>query len=259
VAKRLFSTRTLGGPVGSSGSAPSGTLSVVDDEDGTGATATVGGLPSTTNAVVVYTLGGTLVGSFSRSGNGTVDLAITTLGRYIAMLTADGITAAGPVIFTVSDGDDSYASEVFDQVLARVQGLGLAGIDVANIKGGKHPVPEISFKSDVTAGVMVAALGEQVARKFNSADDVGYGHLILCWTSVNQVDNEANLTIHQKWREQISTAFKIKPGYAPIAHSLLADITVDAASPSLFNPEAFFAHNIDAQALVVRVVLRQPR
>jgi hypothetical protein len=261
MAKRTFLTRTLGGPAGSgSGStAPIGaSLSIVDQADGTGATATIAGAAGYANKVLVYTLDTfELVGTFTRSGNGDVDL-ILAAGRYFGVLTCDDFYATA-ANFLVTDVVASYDETLHDQVLSAVQALGLAGIDLANIKKGKHPVPQIAYAEGVLAGVLVAKVGEQFVRKYNSADDVGYGYLVACWTAVNKLSNTANLESHQKWRQQINRAFNITPTNVPIPHPLVTNITVEPASPVLFSPEALFKFNTDVTAQVIRVFIRQPR
>lgn len=123
---RVFQCRTLGGQIagGGSGTPPVGaTLVLVDQMDGTGATATIGGAAGYSNDVVVYSLAGNVIGTFSRSGNGTVDLVLA-VGAYTAELVSDDFATGNVDYFRVTgdptdaEGSPSIAEEALRVTLA---------------------------------------------------------------------------------------------------------------------------------------------
>lgn len=101
-------------PSTSSPTVPDATLSVVDQLDGTGATATIAGtVGGSDNDIRVYNAGGNgvlgLVDTFTRSGNGTVDLVLDP-GAYLAELVSDDYNAAAPVLFVVTLADSPFTT-----------------------------------------------------------------------------------------------------------------------------------------------------
>ena len=140
-------------------SAPSvPSLTVADQADGTGATATVSGGDATATHTVKYAAYGSTswTEGGSRTGNGTVDLAITTLGYYWAVCEAEenGATAvSAPVAFAVTAGTESLLEQVMDAVAAELNGLGLTDSADASIAAAVEIPPD--FDSVTTACVKI--------------------------------------------------------------------------------------------------------
>ena len=112
------------------------TLTIADQADGTGATATVAG--SLGAAVTVYTdsfdgeLGtGAWTSSATRTGDGTADLVLAT-GHHFAYAVA-GALVSPVVYFTVTDGVAAVCQRIDEAVQARLRLIGLAGIANADI------------------------------------------------------------------------------------------------------------------------------
>lgn len=249
------------GPItsGGGGSAPVGaTLAIADNADGTGAVATIAGTDAgAANSVDVYAFSGSLadlgdVQSFTRTGNGTRALALAT-GSYFAVLKSDDFLAADPVFFRVTDAEQCLWDEIIDAVVLLIQGLPLSGLTADMIRRGKIPA---KFADIGTAGVLVCPVKETIGTAGNRKDNLGYGVMVSCFKASNG-DNYTNLGTELKWRDQIETAFKIKPAYNPL--STVAEVYNIAIEPgSVVLPEAFFA-NYDVGSIVLRVFAKQSR
>lgn len=239
-------------------------FTLTDNADGTGLTAAITGTAGgAANVLRAYSFAGdagglALAGSFPRSGDGSVSLVLTA-GSYFVVLSTDGAVNAAPQFAHATAADASYAEELHDELLAKVQSLPLSGIDAVRIQKGKHPMPQLSPQAGLANGIQIYPVGEQWERNYNTADDVGYGFVVMCWSKCEQQSNTQGLTEHQAWRELIAAAMNLKPGAPPLAHPKLTKIDVSAAGPLIFNPDVLKDLNIDATALLVRVFIRQPR
>lgn len=236
-------------------------FTTADNADGTGLTATIaGGLVGDAHSLAAYSFSGavgnlSLAATGTRSGNGTIALALA-VGTYLFVLTTNGAVTAAPQFASATSGDPSYQEEIQLLVLAKIQSLPLTGLLAAEMTNGKQPLPE-TLTDD--KGVLVSTLAEVIERKYNSHDDVGYGVLITCFIKNSQNNNTANLGSHLSWREIIRRAFNQTPTNVPIVHPRLVSLTIEPAAPWIFNPEAFLKHHLDAASLVLRVKLRELR
>jgi len=198
------------------------TLAVAVQADGTGATATISGSDAdATNTIYTQAFSGSTSGSWtnsgSRTGDGTVDLALTTLGPYLAYCSsanADGSAASAVVYFIVSN---SSTQSVWYQCLvaaqARVQAASLSGIANSSVIVKKQELSRIVRQPDgvTLPAVIITPLRETMrpTEGVNTFDDVGYGVLVTTVAADNQEATvAANLNRDTLWRQQIARAFR---------------------------------------------------
>ena len=185
------------------------TLTITDQADGTGATATVagsgGGLVTIHTQSFAGVLGaGTWASTATKMGDGTADLALTT-GHYFAYCDSAGVVA--PVVyFAVTDGVASVCQRIEEAVQARLRLIGLAGIANADIvirdvptdrNLTTHPcivVSPVRPTMDGTASVL-------------HKNDVVYAERVSIFAVDNQ-SAEDNGDTYRLWIEQIARAFR---------------------------------------------------
>lgn len=218
---RTLVTRGFGGlstPAGPT--AP--TLTVADNGNDTGATATIAsGSASATNIVYAMSadanLGtGSWTNSGNRSGNGTVSLSLAA-GRYWAYVEStlnSQEVATAPVFFAVTTGADAILKQILDAVRSRIVTLALSGIADASILvrkvntfrgiGVQEASPVIAFPAIVIAPA-TSELTPSTAGT-NERDDIGYPVLV----GIVDADEQTLTDNHNRnllWRQQIRQAF----------------------------------------------------
>jgi len=260
--KRSFGTRAIGGPrtAGSGPSAPVGaTLAIADQADGTGATATIGGAAGYSNDVLVYQFSGsagglTLVDTFTRSGNGTLDLVLEP-GSYFAELVSDDFAAAGPVFFAVTGDDQSDLGDILAAAAAQVQAIGLAGIDSVNVRMKKFAWRRA--ESIPIPGVLVCPRDEQFPNLgTNASDDTGYSVQISAVAASNSDNSLAQNNRLLAWRMAIAERFREKR-FASLAND--ADQFTTRIEPGPVIDRAAFEAGYDATTVYLRVWVRKGR
>lgn len=216
---RTLVTRGFGGL-----STPSGpstpTLTVADNGNNTGATATIAS-GSAIAANVVYTtpLDGnyTWTNSGNRSGNGTVSLTLDA-GIYLAYVesTLNSQEVVSSIVpFVVTTGADAIYMQILEAVQSRIQTLSLTGIASASVLlrkvntfkgiGVQEASPAIAYPAIVVspAGTELTATNAGT----NERDDTGYAVMV----GVVDTDEQAltdNMNRNLLWRERIMHAFR---------------------------------------------------
>ena len=241
---------TLEGGGGSPPAKP--TLVVVDQEDGTGATATISGADSgTTNTVYVSDWPGSVfVSKGSRVGNGNVDLSLTTGPKwgFVKSVSAGGDTYSNMVQFRVTDGSDPNYLRCLDAAKAIIEGLGLMdGATAVTVERYKIPWTRGVQKP----GVVICPEKERVVPVTNEADDLGYG-VTIAMARVSNQDTESGLSTVLDWRNRIMRIFRTR---AVAGMSDVFNVTVEPGS--VFWEPAFLNQH-DVSALTVRLFIREP-
>lgn len=238
------------------------TLAVADDGDDTGATATISD-SSAGSANVVYTravsggLGSSAwVNSGNRTGDGTVSLDLAA-GYYMAYVesTLNSQTSSSNVVyFVVTTGGDAVLIKCWDAVLARLQLMTFAGMNVANFTKRKIPYNRKLTESEAKPGAFITPVPEtQNPREgTNLRDDVGYGIAIVV-IRVSNEDLTSNIDSTVLWRQQINKAFRNQRLDGVVENT---NCTVEPGS--IFNP-AHFGEGYDVFSMTVRCWCRETR
>lgn len=202
------------------------TLTVADDADGTGGTATItgGDVGATHEAFTAEFNGdaGALSAWTSRGsivGNGTIALNVGTgyFFCYVEASESGTFATTPPVYFNATTGDDAIMLQCLDGVKARLGLLTLAGISTDNIivrtlplekgigAGEVFAYPAILITPPPDAG-LVMPFSEGTNRK----DDVQYPVLVgvLDAITINKDVLTANQNRNYLWQQQIVKAFR---------------------------------------------------
>jgi hypothetical protein len=233
------------------------TFTISDDQDATGATATIAGTGvAADNDVNVYKFGASgalsLAGTFSRTGNGTLTLAVAT-GSYFAILLSDGVFAGLPVAFVASDEPASTLGSLLAAVKNRIVALGLQGISAGRVITRKKPY---KLPSDSLPAVFVCPLTEQMPNSgTNASDDTGYAVLIVASRASNQELPIAADDQLLAWRNSIAKEFREKR----ITGITGADFYRVAVEPGPVIDDTAFKGMIDSTAVILRCFAREVR
>jgi len=233
------------------------TLTVVDNEDGTGAVATIAGSTAgSTNTV--YTApwpAATFTSQGSRSSDGTVALSITTTGPYwgYVLSSIDGFTkASGLIAFRVTDGGESIFYRCLEAARDQIRGLSLPGITSEKIVWQKLPFN----MGKLTEGIFVTPQPETNPGGSNIGEDIGYAVMVTMIKSSNHALATGFSTV-SRWREKIRQCFAYQnrvgaplPGVSEVYYTRFEAGTVIWP--------AGFQQQYDVGSLVIRCFAREP-
>jgi hypothetical protein len=244
------------GPLtGGGGTPPVGaTLTVVDQGDGTGATATIAGAAGYTNKVYVYSFASdgslTLENTFTRSGNGTLDLVLG-VGTYLAVMANDDFFASTPAFFFVTDAAESLYGDLLNAVKTTLLALALPDIG-ANVLLKKFTW----LRDGVTyPAAFVCPYNEQWPNLgTNASDDTGYGIAITLVRASNRDNVLASDDQLLSWRETVRKAFRSQriSGVSTAHYNTLVE------PGPVFDP-ASFGNQFDATVIYLRAWARESR
>lgn len=182
------------------------TLAVADNEDGTGATATITGSSGGANTIYAQRVTGEIgSGSFasvgSRTGDGTVSLALAK-GYWFAYCLTAPATISDLAYFAVTDGDDAVADRVFQGAKSRLQLLALP------FTTRVYDVSEIADPSVTYPCTLITTQdGQQTNEKaLNGRDDWGWPVVVLIRDVVAKFDQEQRSKF-RLWRQAVTRAF----------------------------------------------------
>lgn len=205
---------------GSGGLPPSTpTLSIVDNGDDTGATATLAdGDSDATHTVYTRRVDGefntgTWTSSGSRTGNGTVALSSLVAGYYWGYATAvspdNGEVATAAQFFQVTTGADAVHFRCLEAAQAKVITLGLAGLADDSVIVRKFPIDQgLGADGVALPAVILSPRREREANTGgNDLDDIEYPVEVSILKADNQSVTSA-IDTYTKWREQIYRAFR---------------------------------------------------
>lgn len=187
-------------------------LTVVDNEDGSGATATIAGSEGgSTNTVSVQAADGeTWTEAGSRSGNGTVSLDLSPGYWWAKCDSEDGgsTTVSNVVRFGVTTSGQSVHERILDAVKAEIQGMVVASL-LTGLRVGqvyRKMVPD--DKAVIFPAVFITP---EAAETFevvtNYRDDIGYPAVVYL-TNRNAKEYTAGLPPFLLWRHRIIKRFR---------------------------------------------------
>lgn len=206
------------------------TLTITDNQDGTGATATITGSDAgSTNTVYTSPVNqgnGPLAWTSrgSRTGDGTLTLG-PPLGYYFAYASGTVATLAAlaaPVIYAASAGADSVQEQVELAVQARIQTLTLSGLATppGNLPASRvyhfsTPASDDLLPLVTTPCVLVCpgSVPESVENVVTERDDIGYPvETIVLDRYAPRYQQAAPTT--KLWRQQIFRSLRFQPLYS---------------------------------------------
>lgn len=204
------------------------TLSVVDRQDGTGATATIAG-SDVGQLATVYTwpvaVGNSppaWAAAGSRVGDGPLALPVAPAYYYAHVRGAVGglVAVSPPIIFLASRSTDSVYDRILAGTHARVQGLALAmaglskaphpaTLPAARVLAGEFIDPQLTPAFPAVWITPPEQGSEQVREVVNGADDLGWPVVV---SIVDRRDpREAGaIPTYRRWREQLSRALRFQ-------------------------------------------------
>ena len=238
------------------------TITIVDNLDGTGATATISGSTAgVTNTVSVHTFSAN-VGrlsaptSYTRVGDGVLALPVAN-GAWFANIVSTLLTefAIGqPFFFWASNFAEVVWWRLLEKAQAVIQGLNIPEFLSTEVLISKLP---INLLSPNGRGIFIHPTPETIEARFNSADDYGFGLLIAIAEPSNGADL-VGLNKDLRWRQTIQDAFKVTPFYNPFSGIPEFNNLTKIEPGSVVLPEAWI-NNYDAGSFVVRAFCRLHR
>lgn len=242
------------------------TLTLTDNGDGSGATATIAGSAGgSANTILAADFAGGLTASGfalagARTGDGPVNLALSLGYHWAYLLTSAGgaSTVSAVMGFSVTNGQQSVFEKCLSAAASIVQATALAGFNPTSVVRRKLPWD----RNTPHPGIFVCPAPETVDLNgallvANSGTVIGYAVQIVVIAASNQ-DLAGNLGRWLRWREQLRRAFEVSPSRRPL-NGLVAECAATLIEPGpVFDPAAF--HNqFDVQTLTVRCVTRESR
>jgi hypothetical protein len=183
------------------------TLSITDNADGTGATATIAGSGGAANTIFVLTVDGTVeTGTWAPTGSlvgdGTVSLPLPK-GYYFGYALSAPATLSGVAYFGVTAGSDSVAARCFAAVATRLQLLALPC--TANVYDSLYADNKAALQYPCVVLTTDGARDTDEAAT-NGRDDIGHGVRVLIKDVCFRFD-EARRDTYRSWRQAILRAF----------------------------------------------------
>lgn len=231
-------------------------ISIVDNQDGTGALATISGSTAgSTNSVNVYQFTQNLgrlstPTTYSRVGDGTLALPVAN-GAWWAEIVSElaGAYAIGlPYYFWASDFEESVWWRLLLKAQSVIQGLNIPEFSPAEVLISKLP---INLLSPEGRGIFLHPTPETIEFKWNTSDVYGYGILVAIAEKSNGKDLEG-LDDDLRWRETVQDAFKLTPSYNPFSGIPEFNNLTKIEPGSVVLPEAWL-NQYDAGSFVLRV------
>ncbi|MBX7073591.1 MAG: hypothetical protein K1X71_10625 [Pirellulales bacterium] len=241
-------------------------LSITDNEDGSGALATIGGSAlGAMNDLFVRGVNGQLSGADwilagARLGDGDLALALATgyYWGYVASTVAGATGISNLVYFQVTSGADALLYRCLLATQARIVALALPGLGAASVL-----VQKLASDRDLGAGratalpaIVVSPAGrEQMPRAggTNWRDETIYPVQVTLLVADHQ-QQTPYLAQTLGWRERIARAFRHQPlvGVDEVFDCELLPQEIVAS-------EVFVRHGVWASALVLGFCAREPR
>ncbi len=231
------------------------TLAVADNADGTGAVATITGSDgSASNAVWAQPAGGGAFASAgSRTGNGTVALALAT-GYYWAYVvsTKSGLTSTSNLVyFQVSSNALSVATRLQDAIIARIQGLSMVGSPNANLY--ERMLEDYSIVLFPCIAVVYSGEREAQEMVMTGRDDIVYPFRIVV-ADRHPVEDDTARARYQLWRQQIARALR-NQRLSGVPESVICKLKYGAN----VDPTAKMSYELMIFGMTLNCVAREPR
>lgn len=229
------------------------TLTVADNEDATGATATVAGVANPTGWLVtayrVTGAAGELASEdFAGDRSGSVVMGLAK-GYYFAIArdTTDQSLSA-MTYFRVTDGADAVASQVRDAIKARIELLALPGCQEVAIQ----MTPDESNLKFPCVLITPHDLQETDEQFLSTLDDIGRPNRVMICHREDAIDH-AVIRVLDKWRQDIERAFRNQQMPSPrevVRMRVEYDYIINPNLPKF---------QFMVSEFVIRVVTREPR
>lgn len=200
-------------------------LAVSDNQDGSGALATItGSAGGSANSVYTQAIGATAwTLSGTRTGDGTVSLSLAQDSSYLsytASVSGGVTTLSNVVLFTVTNATDSPHWRFLTAVSAKIAGLTMAGSPNANMMQ-RLTTQEAMEKSQQIWVTADEDMKEMIYPPLitNLAKGVAYPAMVAVYDRRDALDSSMDRT-YLKWRFQLLEAFRqgdplpINPGSA---------------------------------------------
>lgn len=246
------------------------TLAITDLANGTGATATVSGATGgTTNTLYSQSVDGeigtsTWTSRGSRSGNGSISVALTTMGYYWwKLVSTDGSTAdvSNLVYQPLTNGSDAIHERLMSAIQSRLQGLTFAAMTspAGSISSSDIVIKKVAIDREGHIPnkpcIIIAPVNREKinhAGGTNIRDEVSYPVGVVIVAADNQ-QLTTNRAVFLKWREQVVRALE---NFRPTAVTEINRVTVD---PEAIFPVPQWLKNLVASAVVANGVAWQSR
>lgn len=199
-------------------------LTITDNADRTGAVATIAGSLGAVNTVWTQQdpLGGQVwpgfVSTGSRTGDGTVALSIPPGYYWAYVQNAAGISNL--VRFAATDSTQSVATRLRAALVARLQGLIMAGTPNANI----FPALVENMKTIVFPCITVASAGEaeRDASQLTGQDDIIYPFRCKI-NDRRSPDDDSQKAVYELWKQQAMRSMR-KQRFTTVPESLTCEV-----------------------------------
>ena len=235
------------------------TLTIADNADGTGGVATISGSSGGSNTVYSQAVNGELgtaawTSRGSRTGDGTV--AVTPgNGFYWWKVVTGGSDTSNLVYQNLTDGSTAIWNRLLAAVLARVQGLSLAGVANDSIISRDVPIDRgITPQGIALPAVVISPVKNEIADPLqgtNQRDDVVYPVGITLFASGNA--NTRVSTDMLLWRQKIMKAFH-NYRIAGVAEAISGFV-----EPGPHMDLSAWVANLKVSSLIYRCTCRQTR
>lgn len=227
------------------------TLTVVDNADGTGATATIAGSSGGANVVYVGRVVGTVgnmavLTSAARTGDGAVTLALAK-GLYFAWLVTDGALQA-VYYFGATDGLNAVATRCRRAVCDTIRLLNIP--PAARVYEQAYP-DEVNVKYPCIL-VTVEGVGETADQGLSTRDDIGRPVRVGIADRWDRREH-TKLPDWEYWRQCIDRCFR-EQQLAGVPESKICHI-----EPYVIIDPNMSQYEHMVSGLVVRAVCREPR
>ncbi len=236
------------------------TLTLADNGNGTGVTATVAGSTagSTNTLYAASWSGGFVPAAFANSGNriGDGNIAAALANGYHWAYVLSTLAAESAISLVHGVRATSGAAGEFDQkldgVVAKIQTLALSGYTAADVLKRKFPWN----RNSPSRGIFVTPLADEFRYVLNQADDFRDSIQVTTVNPSNQ-DLEGGIQAHLMIRQQLVNAFLPNHGNPALAGvSVVHDVEVRPGP--VFDARSFEAH-FDVSIIVVIPVSRRTR
>jgi hypothetical protein len=237
------------------------TLSLVDNENGTGAVATISGSTagSTNSVYTARWFGGFVNGAFtlagSRTGDGTISLSLPDgyhWGYVLSTKAGEESVVSAMVGFRTTSGDESLWQQCLDAIVAKIQAIGLSGIPSEQVYPCKIPLDRDTIKPCCLVSPIREAA---ITHVFSTTDQLPLDFQVALEQASNQ-DLIEGIDVFTMNRQRIINAFL--PTTDTGLPAVQEVVSVQVVPGDVYNVQAWM-ENVDAGAVVIRCLCQVNR
>ncbi len=242
------------------------TLSLADNGNDTGFTATISGATAGTTNTLYFAawslgfIGAAFASGGSRVSDGTIPVTAEAgyYWAYVKSTNASGDTLSLVGGVRVTTGSDALYQQILDAVANVIAGLDLSidGDEVLDVYNRKLPWNQ----ANIEKGIHVSPTREQIIRTWNSANDIGHGvQVTICWPSNQKLIDNKGIGLGEELlvRETLLRAFEPTPAQVPLTG--VSEVYQAEVEPGPVIDPGSFINQFDVQALLLRFWCRVPR